>query len=130
MLVDLRLCDFCPVSDCLVCKIVLLVMCVFRLPFVGTGIWLFICRLFARSAFEAFRRTCESARTGELEERRNQNKNLYGFILERLAQVGLTTPAPTSLVSTVSSERETEKETESYTYSKRHNERYRANQTH
>ncbi|OEH75509.1 hypothetical protein cyc_03420 [Cyclospora cayetanensis] len=45
--------------------------------------------LFARKAFDAFRRTCEGARAGVLQQRRKQNTSLYGFIADRLAQVGL-----------------------------------------
>ncbi|CDI75209.1 hypothetical protein, conserved [Eimeria praecox] len=50
--------------------------------------------LFARSAFDAFRTTCISARGGELQRRRSLNENLYSFIADRLVQVGLVPTSP------------------------------------
>ncbi|KAL8424577.1 hypothetical protein Efla_003693 [Eimeria flavescens] len=49
----------------------------------------FVTKLFARSAFQAFRRTCESAVEGPLRVRRAENGFLYSFIQQRLADVGL-----------------------------------------
>ncbi|CDJ29843.1 uncharacterized protein EMH_0053190 [Eimeria mitis] len=54
----------------------------------------FATKLFARSAFEAFRTTCISARDGELKRRRSLNENLYSFIADRLVQVGLMPTSP------------------------------------
>lgn len=59
----------------------------------------FATKLFARSAFDAFRTTCISAREGELQRRRSLNENLYSFIADRLVQVGVVPTSP--LQSTV-----------------------------
>lgn len=60
--------------------------CRMRVPAVMAD---FAARLFARSAFQAFKHACEAAKGGQLMERRHQNIDLYGFITDRLAQMGL-----------------------------------------
>ncbi|KAL8454527.1 hypothetical protein Emed_000248 [Eimeria media] len=45
--------------------------------------------LFARSAFQAFKKTCESAVEGPLKARRAENGFLYSFIQQRLQDVRL-----------------------------------------
>lgn len=49
----------------------------------------FVAKMFARSCFQAFRRTCVAAMMGELEQRRSANPFLYQFVANRLAEVGL-----------------------------------------
>ncbi|KAL8438099.1 hypothetical protein ACSSS7_000464 [Eimeria intestinalis] len=49
----------------------------------------FVTKLFARSAFQAFRKTCESAIEGPWKVRRAENGFLYSFIQQRLQEVHL-----------------------------------------
>lgn len=60
--------------------------CRMRVPFAMAD---FATKLFARSAFQAFRRTCEAAAGGKLKQRREENPFLYDFVQSRLAEVGL-----------------------------------------
>ncbi|KFG32072.1 hypothetical protein TGP89_278470B, partial [Toxoplasma gondii p89] len=45
--------------------------------------------IFSRGAFSAFQSACKAAMTGEHEARRTKNRFLYGFIEDRLRDVGL-----------------------------------------
>ncbi|KAL8271320.1 hypothetical protein Esti_004759 [Eimeria stiedai] len=49
----------------------------------------FVTKLFARSAFQAFRKACESAVEGPFKTRRAENGFLYSFIQQRLQDVRL-----------------------------------------
>nr|PUA85133.1 putative START-2 domain protein [Toxoplasma gondii TgCATBr9] len=49
----------------------------------------FVSKIFSRGAFSAFQSACKAAMTGEHEARRTKNRFLYGFIEDRLRDVGL-----------------------------------------
>ncbi|PFH31343.1 hypothetical protein BESB_027780 [Besnoitia besnoiti] len=49
----------------------------------------FVSSIVAKGAFNSFRAACKTAMDGEHQERRKKNRFLYGFIENRLAEVGL-----------------------------------------